>query len=133
MNAPPPQHPRTNLTILQKLRSAYKLWHEYLFRFPKTSRYTLGAKIDGLFVETLEQVIIASFLEKSEKLPFVKRAIVKLDVLKFFVETAWDIHSLQEKHFIVLSEPLHETGKMLGGWRNQLIKQTSPPSVAEKK
>jgi len=115
------------------LRSAYKFWHEFLRRFPKTSRYTLGAKIDGLFVETLEHIVIASFLEKGEKLPFVKRAIVKLDVLKFFLETAWEINSLQQKHYILLSEPLHEVGKMLGGWRNQIIKQTSPPKVAEKK
>lgn len=102
-------------------------------RFPKTSRYTLGAKIDGLFVETLEQIVIASFLERTEKLPFVKKAIIKLDVLKFFLETAWEINALQEAHYILLSDPLHETGKMLGGWRNQLIKQTSPPRVAEKK
>lgn len=63
-------------------------------------------------METLEQIVIASFLEKSEKLPFVKKAIVKLDVLKFFLETAWDIHALQQKHFLLLSEPLHEAGKM---------------------
>src|SRR3989344_15058 len=118
MSTPPQQPTRTNLTILQKLRAAYKLWHEFLRRFPKTSRYTLGAKIDGLFVETLEQTIIASFLERSEKLPFVKKAILKLDVLKFFLETAWEIHSLEQKHYLLLSEPLHEAGKMLGGWRN---------------
>ena len=102
MNAPP-QPQRTNLTVLQKLRNAYKLWHEYLRRFPKTGRYTLGAKIDGLFVEILEQIVIASFLEKGEKLPFVKRAIVKLDVLKFFLETAWEINALQQKHYILIS------------------------------
>ncbi len=129
----PPPTPRTNLTLLQKLRTAYKLWHEFLRHFPKTSRYTLGAKIDGLFVETLEQIVIASFLERSEKLPFVKKAVVKLDVLKFFIETAWEIHSLEQKHYILLSEPLHEGGKMLGGWRNQLVKQTPPQQNAGKK
>lgn len=114
------------------MRVAYKLWHECLKKFPKTSRYTLGARIDGLFVETLEQIVVASFLEKTEKLPFVKRAILKLDVLKFFLETAWEIHSLEQKHYILLSEPLHEAGKMLGGWRNQLIKQTSPAKPEKK-
>lgn len=102
-------------------------------RFPKTSRYTLGQKIDGLFVETLEHIIVASFLKRNEKLPFVRKAIIKLDVLNFFLETAWEIHSLEQTHYALLAEPLYEVGKMLGGWKNQLIKQTSPPRWAEKK
>ncbi len=111
----------------------YKLWHNFLRRFPKTSRYTLGAKIDSLFVETLEQIVIASFLGKTEKLPFIKRASVKLDILAFFLETACDNGALEQKHFLLLSAPIHEAGKMLGGWRNQIIKQTSPPKETEKK
>jgi len=43
-------------------------------------------------------------------------ASVKLDLLKFFLQIAWEIKSLDNKKYILLSERLNEIGKMLGGW-----------------
>ena len=118
--------------MLVKLIAAYKLWHEYLPDIPKTSRYTLGGKIDSLFVEIIEAVSVSVFLPKTEKIPPVRRAISKLDTLKVFLQIAWEMKMLNNKRYITLSEPLDETGRMLGGWHNQLVKQNSPV-VGEKK
>lgn len=112
------------LPILQKLVAAYKLWQSYLPHFPKTSRYTLGEKIDSLFIETVENIVIASYLSKQEKLPYLKQALLKLDVLKFFLQVAWEIKALDTKKYIILSEHLNEVGKMLGGWRKGLENKT---------
>ena len=109
---------------MQKLVGAYKLWHEYILHFPKTSRYTLGEKIDSLFVEVVEYIAVASYLSKQDKLPYVKKATLKLDVLKFFLQVAWEIKALDTKKYITLSESFDEVGRMLGGW----IKQLSQPS-----
>ncbi|MDO8470617.1 MAG: four helix bundle protein [bacterium] len=109
---------------MQKLVSAYKLWHEYFPHFPKTSRYTIGEKIDTLFIEIIENVIIASFLSKQEKVPSIKNGLVKLDVLKFFLQVAWEIKAFDNKKYIELSEQLHEVGKMLGGWKKGLENKT---------
>jgi len=103
----------------------YKIWHEYLPHFPKTSRYTLGEKIDSLFIEIIERIINASYLSRQEKLPHVKKAIVELDVLKFFLQIAWEIKALNNKKFIELSEKSVEIGKMLGGWRKTIENKTS--------
>lgn len=84
--------------------------------FPKDSRYTLGNKIDSLFLELLENTIRAGYSDKTEKQIFLKRASVKLDLLKFFLQVAWEIKSLENKKYIKLSEKLNEIGKMLGGW-----------------
>jgi len=94
----------------------YKLWHEFLPHFPKSSRYTLGQKIDSLFLEVIENTIKAGYSSKIEKEIFLKRASVKLDLLKFFLQVAWEIKSLDNKRYIRLSEKLDEVGKMLGGW-----------------
>lgn len=115
--------PPTELPVIQKLVSAYKLWHEFLPHFPKTSRYTLGAKIDSLFVETVEPVLLASHQSKEKKLPLVHKALTKLDVLKFFLQIAWEIKGLDNKKYIMLSERLDEIGRMLGGWYRQLNKE----------
>ena len=100
----------------------YKLWQAYLPHFPKTSRYTLGEKIDSLFVEIIENIVIASYLSRQEKLPYLKNGLVKIDVLKFFLQVAWEIKALDNKKFIELSEKLIEIGKMLGGWNRQISK-----------
>lgn len=113
------------MPVIQKLATAYKLWHEFLPHFPKTSRYTLGEKIDSLFIELTELTFLASYFYKAQKLPYVQKAIAKLDVLKFFLQIAWEIKALDNKKFILLSEKLNEPGKMLGGWLRQLSKENS--------
>jgi len=105
---------------VQKLVNAYKLWHEFLPHFPKTSRYTLGSKIDSLFIETTESVIKAFHSGKGEKLIYLIQASVKLDLLKFFLQIAWEIKALDNKKYIRLSEKLDEIGRMLGGWLKSL-------------
>ena len=113
-NTPPPSP--FGLSLIQKLVRAYKLWHEFLPNFQKDSRYTIGTKIDSLFLETIELIIKASYSDKLEKLISLKNASVKLDLLKFFLQIAWEIKSLDNKKYILISEKLNEIGKMLGGW-----------------
>jgi hypothetical protein len=93
----------------------------------------LGQKIDNLFVETMEPIITASFLSPTEKLPWVRLAIRKLDTLKIFLMILWETKSIDEKKYILLSEKLNEIGKMLGGWHNQILKQNSLTKAREKK
>ena len=111
---------RFNLSLIQKLVSVYKLWHEILPNFPKDSRYTLGQKIDSLFLEVIENIIKAGYSDKVEKQIFLKRSSVKLDLLKFFLQISWEIKSLDNKKYINLSEKLDEVGRMLGGWIKSL-------------
>jgi len=108
------------LTITQKLVSVYKLWHEFLVKFPKHSKHTLGAKIDFLFLETIEFIAKANYADKIEKLICLKRASTKLDLLKFFLQVSWEIKSLDNKKYISISEKINEIGKMLGGWIKSL-------------
>ncbi|MCX6721560.1 MAG: four helix bundle protein, partial [Candidatus Staskawiczbacteria bacterium] len=60
--------------------------------------------------------IRASYSDKVEKLISLKGASVKLDLLKFFLQIAWEIKSLDNKKYVLLSERLDEIGRMLGGW-----------------
>jgi hypothetical protein len=114
------------LPVLQKIKEAYLLWHNYHQTLPKTQRYSLGQKIDNLFIEIIEATAVAAFLSRQEKPPFVRRAIQKLDALKILLMVLWETKSLDNKKYAALSAPLEEIGRMLGGWNGQLVKQNSP-------
>lgn len=118
--------PRTILPVLQKLKTVYILWFEYYKILDKTHKYTLGQKIDTLFVEIIEAIAIATFLDKTEKQPWVRFAIRKLDTVKILLMVLWETKSLDDKKYIHISQPIDEVGKMLGGWNGQLTKQNSP-------
>lgn len=89
---------------------------------PKIHRHSLGERIDNLFIEIIEFIAIASFLLKEEKLPYVKVAIRKTDTLKILLMVLWETKSIDNKKYIALSVKMEEIGKMLGGWRGQIMK-----------
>lgn len=116
--------------MLEKSKRAYLLWFSYLQTIPKTHRYSLGARIDSLFVEVIETLAVAAFLPKPEKPAQVRFAIRKLDTAKILLMILWETGSLDNRKYIALSEPLDEVGRMLGGWLGQLTKQNSPAPIA---
>ncbi len=56
---------------------------------------------------------------------YLQKAGVKLDVLKFFLQIAWEIKALDNKKYAALSQHLNEVGKMLGGWMKRTSKENS--------
>ena len=103
------------------------LWSEYHGILPKKHRYTLGEKIDGLFIDMLEGMAAASFLSKEEKLPYIRLAIRKLDTVKVLLLILWETKSLDNKKYTALSLPLDEVGRMLGGWQKGITSKTPAP------
>ena len=99
------------------------MWHETLDHLPKKSRYTLGDKIDRLFLETIELTFTASYLQKEQKAPYLQKAVGKLDLLKFLLQVSWEVKALDNKKYITLSEPLSEIGRQLGGWYRQTVRR----------
>lgn len=77
-------------------------------------------------MEVVEYVVVASYLPKQDKLPYLKKATLKLDVLKFFLQVAWEIKALDTKKYITLSDHVDEIGRMQGGWIKQLSQENPP-------
>ena len=124
---PPPQtfsQPKLVAVIL-KLKDAYGVWQEYLTHFPKQNRYTLGSKIDQVFLASIEYCFLASYAPKETKIPLLERAISRVDLLKLLLQLAWDIRSLDNAKYTHLGESLSEAGRMLGGWKKGLENKNS--------
>jgi len=82
----------------------------------------LGKRIDGLFIEIIEAIATAGFLQKEEKIPWVRLAIRKIDTVKILLAVLWETKSIDDKKYITLSEKLDECGRDTGGWYGQLMR-----------
>jgi len=122
---------RILLPVLHHVKEAYILWYGYYQIIPKNHRYSLGVKIDTLFIETIEAISVAEFLPKEDKLPWIRLSIRKTDTLKVLLMILWETKSLDNKKYIALSEKMEVAGRMLGGWSGQITKQNSPAPIKE--
>jgi len=125
-NNNPLSPPPALLPILQKVTSAYSEWFSYYQILPKIHRYSLGYRIDILFIEIIELISGAVFLPSEEKLPYIRTAIRKTDTLKILLMILWENNSLRDNPYLSLSLKFNEIGKILGGWSGQLRKKNSP-------
>ena len=113
-----------DLPIVTKLNISYKLWHGFLTTLPRLTRYTLGTKIDDLFTACLELALLAGYATRTEKYVAIQKLSIKLDVLKFFLKVLWELKMIDNQKYTLLSVPLAEVGKMIGGWLASLKKET---------
>ena len=107
---------------MAKAKNCYLLWIIYYKNIPKFHKYTLGQKIDTIFIEAIEGIAIATFLPREEKHPWVKLVIRKVDTLKILLMVLWEAKSIDNKKYLNISEKLDEIVRMLGGWNGQLTK-----------
>lgn len=127
---PPPANssPLSNLSVIQRISETYKLWHGTLTIMPRMSRYTIGTRIDKLFLDIIELIIKAAYAPREKKQLFIVEATKTVDVLQLFLKIAWEMKLVENDKYLVISSPLVEVGKMLGGWKKQLDTTQTPAS-----
>ena len=117
-NSTPPQQFQL-VPLLHKSKDSYLLWHTYFKSIPKERRFSLGVKIDNIFIEVIEMISGALYVSKEEKALYIKIAIRKTDTLKLLFLMLWETRSLDNKKYLMISERINEIGRMLGGWMKQ--------------
>jgi hypothetical protein len=108
------------IPVVLKLKETYNTWQNHLTHFPKANRFTIGSKIDILFLEAIEYSFQASYTHTDEKRTLLNKSISKIDLIKLLLQLAWEIKDLDNKKYAHLAEKFAEIGKMLGGWKRQL-------------
>lgn len=112
-------------SVIQHMITVYKNWYGYRDSFPKKARYALGDRIEKRFILVLELLYTASYQGPKEKLPTLEKTLSGIDVLKFMLRIAWEVHALDNNKYEVLSEGVQNIGKEVGGWRKGLQTKTS--------
>jgi len=108
-----------------RAKEAYQLWHSSIANLKRVDRYTIGAKVDDIFLSLLELIFRGCFAyDKFEKLSLVSQAIAKSDLLKFFLQIGWEHKIIDHKSYGAFILLLDEVGRMLGGWKKNLGNKT---------
>lgn len=102
--------------IFLKTYELYKKFYEYLPSFPRKDRYTLGQRCEVVLLDMLETIILASNLSRQEKLPVLRSASTKVDVLRVLFKLGKDLKIIENKKFVTFDRDINEIGKMVGGW-----------------
>jgi hypothetical protein len=132
-NTPPrPFQEAKLIAVVLKLKDTYGVWQRCLTNFPKANRFTLGSKIDGVFLSAIEYSFLASYATGGDKLALLDRAISRTDLLKLLLQLAWEVRALDNNKYASLGTQLSEVGRMLGGWRRQLMHKTPAREEQEK-
>ena len=124
LKATPPPTP-SGVPLVHGFKEAYKLWHTYFIHLEKLTRYTLGSRIDALFIECIELTLRAQYGTREEKSGLVRHVSMKFDSLKFFLQLLWEIHALPDNKYLELSRRFVDIGKMIGGWQKMLKNNSS--------
>lgn len=110
--------------MISKEKEAYQYWLALHRNFPKTERFGIGNKIEQSFLAVLELTFTAAYLPPDQKIILLTKTITRLDVLKFFVQLAWESKLIPTAKYAELSQKLEEIGRMLGGWKKGLLQKT---------
>jgi hypothetical protein len=103
-----------------KEKESYTLWQKLHRDFPRVERLGIGQKIENLFLSVLEMTFSSAYLSLEPKIIMLGKTISRLDVLKFFIQLAWENKLISTEQHIELSQKLEETGRQLGGWKKGL-------------
>jgi len=99
-------------------------WLSIVPHIPKSSRFSIGQRIDDRFLDLIELSYTAYFSPKEKKEKNIAGCIFILDKLKYLISVAWEGKIISNRHFEELATKLGETGRMLGGWRKGLQTKT---------
>ena len=96
-------------------------WYEFsiwmipkIGKFPRDHRFTLGERIERLLYQVLELLVRARFAKPRR--PLLEQVNVELEILRFQLRMAKDLHCLPIKSWGQSAEKINEVGKQVGGW-----------------
>ncbi|WP_152551598.1 four helix bundle protein [Polycyclovorans algicola] len=92
--------------------------------FPRSRRYTLGARIETEALGVLERLLLATYAPKAEKAAHLRDANVRLQILRHLWRVALEVKAVAPKAHRYAAERMVDIGQQIGLWTRS---QTAPP------
>jgi len=112
------------LPVIEHTQKVYTEWLPIRRNMPRDERFGIGKRIDDAFLNVLEELREASYTSGNGKIALLGKVLQNTDMLRFFLQIAWECALLEQKHYILLATDVESVGKMVGGWRKGLLSKT---------
>lgn len=94
----------------------YKKIYSISSKVPKKDRFSIYLKIENICLDIFTLTIAAALESKSNKLPILNSARIKIEVLKRLIRITKELNIIEMKKYINLGTDLQEISKMINGW-----------------
>ena len=105
-----------DIPIFKITYELYKEFYAYRNNVKKQDRHTLWQRCENITLDVLENLLWASQLSKTEKLPVLEKTSVKLNFLRVFLRLCKEVKVIDVNKYIKWQEAVDEIGRQLGGW-----------------
>ena len=116
----------SHLPIYVKTYEFVKLVYRIVRQFRKEYKYTLGAELQRIVWQILDEIIKTNSLPDNQKGEGIEEISRPFDKFKIHLRFAYEIGLMTDKKFGTAQKEMEEIGKMIGGialiWRK--IKKT---------
>ena len=100
--------------------TAAKKLSEYIFviteKSPKKFRWSIISRLQNASIDVIENLYRANFEKGLDRIPYQKSALVSLNLVDFFAETARTKNAISFHQTEVIARQLVECKKLLNGW-----------------
>jgi len=84
-------------------------------RFPRSQKFLLGDRIQGVALDVLEALIEATYTRERDR--HLARANIGIEKLRHLFRLASDLRHLDTRRYEHAARSLDEVGRLIGGWR----------------
>lgn len=96
-------------------------WHKIVKTFSKRERYSLGERIQNELLDAMIETEYARFSAGMEKVKYISLALRHMNAAILLVRLSNEIGVLFDEPYFKFSEKLFSIGRMLGGWKNDVL------------
>ena len=107
----------SHLPIYIKTYEFIKYSHRLVQQFRREYKYTLGAELNELIWQVLDEIIQTNSLPDYQKRDGIKKVSEIFDKFKIRFRFAYEMGLITNLKFGIAQKQIEEIGKMIGGWQ----------------
>jgi hypothetical protein len=106
-----------HLPIYIKIYEFIKFIYRVVQQFRKEYKYTLGAELQQIIWQILDEIIVTNSLSDNQKRQGLEKISQLFDKFKIRFRFAYELGLMTDKKFSIAQRGMEEIGRMIGGWR----------------
>ena len=111
---PPPND--SAAPLVQRMFSFYEFIHGLSLKIPKKDRFGIFLKVENICLDTAELILSAGLETRNEKMAYLKRARINIELLKRLFRSMCELKLIPPKTYMAAAFELQEISKMANGW-----------------